>query len=120
MYKIIKITSVLLSVLFIYGCAPRQNMQVISPLKPLPANCKTQVYSPLNPAPQKYDTLATVDYGDIGFSVNCKESDIKEAMRVNACEVGANGIIIMDQQYPDFYSTCYRAKAILIHVDSRD
>ena len=104
------------AVLVIQGCSSSKSLSVTSARDPLPENCQVTVYSPEVSKPSQYQTLGTVKFGEAGLSVSCDEKAVKEAMRVEACRVGANGIIILKEKSPSLWSTCYRATAELVHI----
>ena len=108
----------LAAALMIQGCSPSKNLNVTSARDPLPANCQATLYPPETPKPDQYQILAKVKFGEKGLSVSCDENAVKEAMRVEACKVGANGIIILKEKSPDIWSTCYRATAVLVHMEN--
>lgn len=115
----IKLTAILASAMLLQACVSSKSLNVSAARDPFPDNCQATVYSPESDRPKHYETLATVKFGDTGFSVFCGERSVKEAMRVEACKVGANSIIILRQKSPDyFWSTCYRASAELVHVEN--
>ncbi len=62
----------------------------------------------------RYEQIATVTFGDTGVSLKCDRPTIAEAMRVEACRVGANAAILVHEEEPDFWSTCYRVTAKLV------
>jgi hypothetical protein len=117
-YKLKPILIITLA-LFIQACAYSKNIEVTSTRQPLPQNCEVKVYSPDEGTPENFELLATVSFDDAGFSVSCGEDDVKEAMRVEACKVGANGIIIIKESFPSVLSTCYRATAHLVYVQNK-
>ena len=107
---------IIAAALVLQACASSENLQVASARPALPEDCKVRVYSPGEDRPGDYEVLGTVKFGDAGFSVSCGEDAIREAMRVEACRVGANGIIVIKEKFPSLASTCYRATADLVYV----
>ena len=116
MENILKIAAGLTFALLVQGCSSSKSLTVNSARDPLPENCRATVYAPEATKPGQYEIIATVKFGDAGFSVSCDEKAVKEAMRIEACRVGANGIIILKDKSPDLWSTCYRATAELVHI----
>ena len=116
MKNIFKIVAGLTAALMIQGCAPSKSLNVTSTRDPLPDDCQATVYTPETNKPDDYEILATVKFGEAGLSLSCDEKSIKEAMRVEACKVGANGIIIVKEKWPSLVSDCYRATADLVYI----
>lgn len=112
----LKFAASLAAALIIQGCASSKSLTVTSARDPFPEDCQATVYPPGSPRPDQYQTLAKVKFGEAGLSVSCDEKAVKEAMRVEACRVGADGIIILKEKSPDIWSTCYRATAALVHI----
>ena len=81
---------------------------------PLPSDCRPLIFLPVDQLPENYETVATVKYGDAGFSVGCGKEDIRVRMSAEACQAGANGILIMEEKNPSLASTCYRVTAEFI------
>lgn len=106
----------LAAALLIQGCAPSQRTTVTSARDPLPEDCQVRIYAPEETRPDQYEFLGTVKSGEKGLSIHCSKEEVREAMRVEACKAGANGVIIVKEKYPDVLSTCYRATAELVHI----
>jgi len=104
-------------ILAIQACAPSESLQVMSSRDALPEDCEVMVYSPGQDKPENYDLLATIKFGDTGLSVSCGEETIREAMRAEACKIGANSIIITWEASPSLAVTCYRVVAELVHIE---
>ncbi|OPX37305.1 MAG: hypothetical protein B1H12_05195 [Desulfobacteraceae bacterium 4484_190.2] len=117
-YKLRPILIITLA-LFIQTCSYSKNIELTSTRQPLPQNCEVKVYSPDEGTPENFEVFATVRFDDAGFSVSCSEDDVKEAMRIEACKIGANGIIIIKENFPSLLSTCYRATAKLVYVQNK-
>ena len=73
----------------------------------------------------KYDTTKAKVVGkikayDTSFSTECDEAFVLETFYRDACMLGADIINITEETHPDWYSTCYRAKAEFITLTERD
>ncbi|RMH21752.1 MAG: serine protease [Gammaproteobacteria bacterium] len=56
--------------------------------------------------------VGTIHIGDTGFTLfGCDASSVLKKIKERACLAGANLIYITEWKEPDFWSTCYRAKA---------
>lgn len=62
----------------------------------------------------RYEQIATVTFGDTGVTLQCDCPTIAEAMRVEACRLGANAALLVHEEEPDVWSTCYRVSAKLV------
>ena len=96
------------------GCAPSTKLDTLVAKDPLPSNCRPLIFLPVDQLPENYETVATVKYGDAGFSVGCGKEDIRVKMSAEACKAGANGILIREEKSPSLASTCYRVTAEFI------
>ncbi|MBL8027498.1 MAG: hypothetical protein JNL74_13845 [Fibrobacteres bacterium] len=57
---------------------------------------------------------------DTGFSLTCNKYDALAILQKEACSIGADIIIILEVDKPDFFSTCYRVEADFVKLkDSR-
>jgi len=104
----------LILIWLIQGCAPSTQLETLVAKVPLPVNCRPLIFFPTDQLPENYETVATVKYGDAGFSVGCSQEDIREKMSAEACRSGANGILIREEKKPGLASTCYRVTAEFI------
>jgi hypothetical protein len=104
----------LLIIWTIQGCAPTTRLNTVLVKDPLPSNCRPLVFLPGDQLPENYETVATVRHGDSGFSVSCGKEDIRVRMSAEACQAGANGILIKKEETPRLVSTCYRVTADFI------
>ncbi len=61
------------------------------------------------------DTLAhkigEIRLGETGFSTACSEAHAIDIIKKEACAIGADLILITEENRPDFWSSCYRCKA---------
>jgi hypothetical protein len=113
---ILAVASVVLS-----GCATSfRRTGFAAATAPAPADCHV-VFKQAFPAnADEVDVLGTVTASDSGFSITCDEGYVLGRMRDDACAVGADVVSLSDESAPDFWSTCYRAKATLLRLRDRD
>lgn len=105
----------------LFGCVSgvsRQGYSVTD--KPIPADCKVLVlgYEPFDP--NRMERLGSINMFDTGFSLYCDEMYVLQKMQEEACALGADIVNITDEKFPDFWSTCYRAKAEFIRLKNRE
>jgi hypothetical protein len=72
----------------------------------------------------KYDSnavevLGSIDAYDTGFSTDCDEAYVLDIFCREACSVGADLINITEENRPDMWSSCYRAKAEFLRFKDR-
>ena len=113
----IMVVILVITMVAVQGCAPREKVNVTSTRDALPENCPVTLYGVNEQKPAKYETLATIKFGEKGLSISCNRKEIEAEMRVQACKAGANAIIVIKEKEPDLWSTCYRATAELVHVE---
>ncbi|RCK72658.1 MAG: HtrA protease/chaperone protein [Ignavibacteriae bacterium] len=109
----------LLLILVLGGCAPSiQYTSMVTPKKSKPATSDVEVFQQGDPLPQYAVVIGEVRIGDTGFSVGCENYDNVVAMAKNrARNAGGDAIQIIEVQYPDMTSTCYRIKARVISYE---
>jgi hypothetical protein len=94
----------------------------------LPAGAETQKLDKCPIAIQdnvKYDTnevqvLGSIHSYDTGFSTDCDEAYTLDIFCREGCMLGADIINITEDKQPDFWSTCYRARAEFLRFKDRD
>lgn len=69
---------------------------------------------------EEIELLGEVKAYDTGFSVNCDEEYVLSRLMEEACSLGADVVNITEEKQPNFWSTCYRARAELIRFKDRD
>ena len=119
--KVHKTISIALIYILMSGCSAGISRHGYSPTDhQAPANCRILVlgYIPFDAA--RMELLGSVDLYDTGLSLYCDEEYGIELMKKEACLVGADIVNITDEKFPDFWSTCYRAKANLIRLKNRE
>ena len=99
------------------SCAAKVSQINYAPGPARPANCELDVYSPGSPVPYSNTTVADVNFGDTGLSVNCGATRMMSVFRQRACSVGADAIQLYDVSSPDLSSTCARGSARLLRYD---
>lgn len=69
--------------------------------------------------PDDIVVLGSIHAYDTGFSTACDEAKVLETFYKEANSVGADVINITQEKQPDFWSTCYRARAQFIRFKDR-
>jgi len=67
-----------------------------------------------------FDVVGRIEAGDGGFSTDCDEEVVLREFARDACHLGADLINVTEEKRPDFWSTCYRAKADFLRRKDRD
>jgi hypothetical protein len=70
--------------------------------------------------PEDVEMLGSVKGYDTGFSVHCDEAYVLELFCKEACMLGADLVNITEEKQPDYWSSCYRAKAEFVRFKDRD
>lgn len=63
------------------------------------------------PMPSEAVKLGEVQLKDSGGSTKCNEGDAIRILKDEACSLGADVIIVLNEKRPDFVSSCYRCTA---------
>jgi hypothetical protein len=85
-----------------------------------PPDCQVVFKQQVPLGPDEVDVLGTVTASDSGFSIKCDEAYVLRRFRDDACSIGADVVSLSDERAPDFWSTCYRAKADLLRYRDRE
>lgn len=101
-------------ILALQACAPSKAVLVDRQREALPLNCPVKTLSSSDVPLDRYDQIAVATFGDTGFSLICDKATVHEAMRVEACRVGANALLLVHEEEPNWLSSCYRAAAKLV------
>lgn len=64
--------------------------------------------------------LGSIKVSDNGFSMQCDEYFVKQIITDDACSMNANIVLITEQKFPNFASTCYRVSADFYTIDSTE
>lgn len=70
--------------------------------------------------PDDVEVLGGIHAYDTGFSTYCDEAYVLDTFYKDANALGADIINITEEKQPDFWSTCYRAKAQFLRLKDRD
>ncbi len=113
--------TIFLAQFLLFGCAAavkRQGYSVVN--SQIVADCKVLIlgYEPFDP--NRMELLGSIEMYDTGFSLYCDEEYVLRKMKEEACALGADIVNITDEKQPDFWSTCYRAKADFIRFKNRE
>lgn len=79
----------------------------------LPIDSKIAILEINHNLPENVEQLATMSFGDSGFSTDCDYFSNLSKARKRAREIGANIVKIIESKSPDFLSSCYRMKVVL-------
>ena len=113
--------SIVIACVALSGCTTsfrRTNYQGAT--KPAPADCRVAFKQAYPANPDEVEVLGSVTASDSGFSVKCDEAYVLRRLRADACLIGADVVSLHDEKAPDFWSTCYRAKADLLRFRDRE
>lgn len=112
---------VLAATFFVMGCSAGVSRQGYTLSKEcVPSNCSVLVlgYEAFNET--RMERLGSIEMYDTGFSIWCDEEYVLNRMKNEACALGADIVNITDEKYPDFWSSCYRAKADFIRLKNKE
>jgi hypothetical protein len=70
--------------------------------------------------PDLAEVVGSIAASDTGFATKCSKKFVIDKFREDACTLCADIINITKESHPDFWSTCYRAKAEFIRVKNRE
>lgn len=93
------------------ACGPRIRLHDVAPGAALPEDCRPILIRPEHRAPPGSTLLGDARFSDTGFSVRCDERHVFEGLRRNACRLGADIVVLVQQTSPNFGSTCHRVVA---------
>lgn len=114
MKSIVAIVSCSMLLVFtLQNCAPSvQYTALVTPNKAKPSTSDIVVYERQDPMPEYAIVLGELYIGDTGLSVGCENyGNVVNIAKDKARSVGGDAIQIIEVQYPDMRSTCYRIKA---------
>lgn len=113
----------LIIAMFILGCTTssiRREGYSIDGAKPTSSECKIPVKFQYDLSKGKNKTLGIIEASEPGMGIQCQEDFVLEQFQKDACAIGANLINITDEKFPNFWSSCYRAKAQLVLLDTSE
>ncbi len=124
MIKIEKIAFCALSFLFI-SCSTSSKLTregyVLDRLeKQSQKSCKVYITSNAGDNVVSAKKLGSIKATDPGMGLNCQEDYVIGQFISDACALNANVINITSESQPNFWSTCYRAKADLLLIQETD
>ena len=101
---------VLLTLLSISSCTHRIVRSGYEQTKTTAVDCHVPIVRE-----QLADTLAEeigqIKLGESGFSTACSESHALTILKKEACAIGADFVVITEENRPDLWSSCYRCEA---------
>ena len=107
--------ALVLMVFGLVGCATETSLNIYSqPNGSKPIGCPMEIYRNPSFIKKPFDIIASIKVDDTGFTFNCGYEKTMQTIRDNACEVGADAVLIVDERKPDMRSTCYRADASML------
>ena len=65
-----------------------------------------------------FELLGSIEVSD-RFSTDCDEQVVLRRLTVEACQLDADLVNVTEEKRPDFWSTCYRAKADFLRLKDR-
>ncbi|MBD3314188.1 MAG: hypothetical protein GF344_00235 [Chitinivibrionales bacterium] len=83
---------------------------------PRAGECKVVFKRDVEIRSEKGKIIGTLKVGDTGFSSRCHEDDILEILRKEACDIGADVVVLRKIRQPDFLSSCYRVTADFVRL----
>ena len=81
-----------------------------------PDNCELTGYMPGQVVKEETEIIGYYSVQETGFSVICSWDEVKEKIRLKACQVGSDIIQFTQIDTPSISSTCYRAKANFLKI----
>jgi hypothetical protein len=108
-----------LSASFFVACAPSLKRTGYSKAETREASCPVafgRQGSPLD-TDKSAVSLGIVEVKDGGFTMSCTEGDMLKLVWAEVCSQGGNAAMILDEKQPDLWSSCYRVKAEILHVN---
>ncbi|MGV8073014.1 MAG: hypothetical protein AB2L11_00410 [Syntrophobacteraceae bacterium] len=106
---------------FLLGCSAGVKRQGYTALtERVPSDCEVVVLGYEAFDDTRMERLGNIEMYDTGFSLYCDEAYVLDLMKKEACSLGADIVNITDEKYPDFWSSCYRAKAEFIRLKNRE
>jgi hypothetical protein len=84
-------------------------------LNPVPTSdtCQIQVVKFENQSTTT-KKIGTIYLGESGFSTRCNQATALAILKLEACNIGADIVNIIEEKKPDILSSCYRCKAELL------
>ena len=82
--------------------------------------CPVAIQCNANHEKTNVEVLGSINASDTGFSVDCDEAYVLDIFCKEACALGADLVLITEEKQPDFWSTCYRARAEFLRFKDRD
>jgi hypothetical protein len=109
---------IILSMGLLQGCAARMTLAVDRERVPRQPDCSVEILKDSDVALSRYEQLGTVTFGDTGVSLICDRPAVEKLLRAQGCKVGANAALIVHEEQPDLWSTCYRVAAKLVWLNN--
>jgi len=101
------------------GASIRRHGYAIPDRQPL-ADCTMPIHNDPKLDLSGFDVVGRIEANDSGFSTDCDEEVVLREFTREACHLEADLINVTEESRPDFWSTCYRAKADFLRRKDRD
>ncbi|MBD3314349.1 MAG: hypothetical protein GF344_01065 [Chitinivibrionales bacterium] len=113
-----RFTALTLITLLSTGCGPslKRLDYVEDEHSPRVGECSVVFKRDVEIRPEKGTVIGTMRVSDTGFSTRCHENEVLDILRTEACEIGADVVILRKIRQPDVLSSCYRVTADFVRL----
>lgn len=92
-------------------CSYRVYKSYETPEGEIASDCTSRLFKNKDLTGLSYLYKGVIILDESGITSGCKEEDAMAYLKEEACKLGANAINIVEEAYPDAYSSCYRCVA---------
>ena len=85
-----------------------------------PADCQPVIKDNAKYEKDEVVVLGKIEAYETGVSITCDEAYVLDIFSKDACALGADILNITEEIYPNFWSSCYRAKAELLQLKNKE
>lgn len=103
----------------ISSCAHRVVRTGYDEIKTTLVDCQVPIAKEL-PADTVAQEIGQVKLGDSGFSTACNEAHALAILQKEACSIGADLVVITQENRPDLKSSCYRCEATFFRMKKEE
>jgi hypothetical protein len=110
-------TAFLVLALGLVSCAPKVELMLETPSVPAAsrsADCTIQWYSRSEVDRADFIDLGEVHVTDAGMTLPCNEEVMRAWVQREACQAGADSVVVLSIRKPDVITWCYRIRARLL------
>jgi hypothetical protein len=101
------------------GCSSSVNRIGYSKPSKYIESCEIPIIREYDEKIERYGkSMGRLQLGESGVSISCSESSVLKQFITEGCSLGADLIVINNEQKPDFSSSCFRAEAEFMKMDS--